>query len=490
MLIEKMEKELAKTRTANGAVAYSSTLHSTLDLFSSLTSLRNTSKQKIERRISSAFSEDKLTALKLMFWARDVRGGAGERETFKTMLKYMAKTYPEYILPNLHLIPEFGRWDDVLVLLETPLEDSMVEIIREQLATDALSDTPSLLAKWMPSANATSIKTKTTARKIIQKLNINERTYRKTLTHIRKKLNLVETAISTKNYDNIDYAHIPSKAGMKYVKAFFRNDEERYKAFLDKLTKGEVKVNSATLYPYEIVGKILDDNRRVDADVLRLFDGQWKNLPEYINPDETSNVLSIIDVSGSMDGRPIEVAISLGLYLAERTKGQFANKFMTFSADPAIVTIKGNTIYEKVKNISQASWGMSTDIEKAFRTILKTAVTHKVPEKEMPTRLIVISDMEFNSATRYNKSIHESLQKDYKKAGYEMPTIVYWNVNETRSIYPMTKDDFGLMVSGFSQSLFKSVLKNELIHPMDVMLDVLNAPRYEVVKLGGVDNGR
>lgn len=338
----------------------------------------------------------------------------------------------------------------------------------------------SLIGKWLPSLNASSYKTKKYAKIIQTSLGLTPREYRKLLSRLRKAISIVETKLTEKNYEAIDYSKIPSKASMKYRQAFFRNDQERYTAFLDSLSKGEVKVNAKTLYPNDIVGKILNSWGTSEQDI-KLFEGQWANLPNFIG-DKNENSLVMADVSVSMSGEPMNVAIALAMYIAERNKGAYHNYFMTFSSMPELVKIQGSNIVEKVRNISRAHWEMDTNIEKALKTILDVAVKNKLPNDEVVKKLYIISDMQFNRCVEgANKNIFHNLKLKFERHGYDFPNIVFWNVRAYGN-QPMTMNELGVqLVSGYSPSILTQLLNSDGKTPYDFMLEVINSERYAEV---------
>jgi hypothetical protein len=373
-----------------------------------------------------------------------------------------------------------------LGLLDTPVKSAVVKVIADQLASDFVG-VPSLLAKWLPSENASSSETKRHARILIKELKTTPREYRKMLTNLRKEIGIVETLLTDKKYAHIQYDKLPSLAGMKYRTAFFRNDEKRYKEFLDSLEKGEVKVNAGTLYPSDIVGKILGGSSwqrpRISPQEIQLFEGQWSNLPDFIG-EKKENSLVMADVSGSMEGTPMHVSIALAMYIAERNKGTFHNHFMTFSGRPDLVQIQGKNIVEKVNNLENAHWAMNTDIEKAMLKILKIAVDNNVPQDEMVKKLYIISDMQFDQATRgtgVNESLFKGLARKFESHGYALPNIVFWNVRAAGNT-PMQMNDLGVqLVSGYSPSILTQLLNADGKTPYDFMLDVILSERYAEV---------
>lgn len=487
-MLEYLKNEFNETTTTNNAKAFISTKSYVLDLFSKGGAMRSSSDSEIVNLFSDAFNENSTLSLKTLFYLRDIRGGQGERRFFKLCLKRLAETNKTSLIKNLHLISEFGRWDDLLILLDTPAKNEVVELIKKQLDNDLLTDKPSLLAKWLPSINASSNETIRLAKILIKSLNLTPRKYRKMLVELRKKINIVETHISNKDYISIDYSKIPSKASMKYREAFYRNDSIRYKDFLDNLSEGVVKINSSTLYPNDIVGKILEEDyhyygmKNISKMETMLFEGMWNNLPNMFE-DVYEDSLVMADVSGSMYGKPIGVSIGLAMYIAERNKGVFHNNFMTFSSNPSLVEIKGENIVEKVCRMIQADWGMTTDINKALEKIAKTAYKNGVKQEDMVKRLYIISDMQFDEAvndySNRNKTNFEKAKLVYENLGYELPEIVFWNVN-AHSNSPVTMNELGVkLVSGYSPFIIKNILKSESLTPYEFMLETINSDRYK-----------
>jgi len=483
-MLNHLNNHFNETTTTNGAFAYKSTKSAVLDLFSQGGAMRQSSDNEIVTLFSKAFAEDATLALKTLFYLRDITQGQGERRFFRLALQHLAVHNKQALAKNLHLVPEFGRWDDLWVLLDTRLKSDVVQLVGSQLAKDAQSTNPSLLAKWMPSENASSYTTKKHAKIFRQAFGTTPKKYRKLLSTLRAKINLVETSLTEKNYGAIDYSKLPSKAGMQYRQAFYRNDSERYQTFLDSLSKGEVKINSGTLYPNDIVGKILGDGwtrPRITPQDVQLFEGQWENLPNFIG-EKSENSLVMADVSGSMTGTPLNVSIALAMYIAERNKGAYKDHFMTFSSRPELVKIQGSNIVEKVNNISRANWAMSTDIEEALQTILDVAVKNSLSNDEVIKKLYIISDMQFNSCVYgAEKNIFKNMESRFNNYGYDLPNIVFWNVN-ARGNSPMTMNEVGVqLVSGFSPSILTQLLNADGKTPYELMLDVILSERYKEV---------
>jgi hypothetical protein len=480
-MLNHLNNHFNETRTENGALAFKSTKSAVLDLFSQGGAMRNSSDSQVVSLFSKAFAESPELAMKTLFYLRDITQGQGERRFFRLSLAHLAVHNKDSLVKNLHLIPMFGRWDDMWVLLETDVKAEVASLVKRQLVADKKADRPSLLAKWMPSENASSHQTKKYARILRTHFGTTPKKYRQLLSSLRAKISLVETKLTEGRYADIAYDKLPAKAGMIYRGAFFRNDETRYKAFLDSLEKGEIKVNAGTLYPNDIVGKILRGRWNIAPQDVKLFEGQWNNLPDFIG-ENGEEALVMADVSGSMSGTPMEVSIALAMYIAERNKSVYRNHFMTFSSRPQLVKIQGNNIVEKVNNIHRAEWGMSTNIESALKTILDVAVKNHLPKDEVVKKLYIISDMQFNQASRgADAHIFKDMKSRFNQHGYDFPNIVFWNVNAYGNT-PMTMNELGVqLVSGFSPSIMTQLLNADGKTPYDFMLDVINSERYQEV---------
>jgi hypothetical protein len=474
--------------TENGAKVYKATNSYVLDFFSQAGAMRNTSKNEIIKLFSKAYNEDKLLALKCLFYMRNIRGGQGERRLFRIILNYLANKDSEVIIKNIGIISKFGRWDDIYCLFKTKCEKVAEELIKNQLKEDMSSDTPSLLGKWLKSINTSSKESVYLGNRTRKLLGMSPKQYRKTLATLRSKIDVLEKKLTAKNYEDIDYSKVPSQAGLKYRQAFFRNDEERYTAYLDSLKDGKVKINANTLYPYQLVHKALNNDSEYEE---TLFDQMWKALPDYIEEDRC-NTIAVVDTSGSMnwcggDIEPIDVALSLGLYFAEKNTSIYKNHFITFSGIPRLQKIIGNTLTDKLDNMSKADWGSNTNIEAVFNLILKVAVKNKLRQDEIPNRIFIISDMQFDDATNKNiddEYLFDNVKKTYEDYGYKLPKLVFWNVNSYGCKFPMIENDNGLaLVSGCSPSIFKAVLKDEFKTPYELMLEVLNDDAYDCVRI-------
>lgn len=466
-----------KKLTDKGAVAYCTTYSKTLDFFGSISELRYANDDDIIDKFMDAFNEDPKTAVKMLFWVRDVRGGAGERKAFRVISKHLMKNSPEVLVQNLHLIPFYGRWDD-LVELQDFVE--AYNIIRNQISLDMTSDNPSLLGKWLPSITTSSYKTVGNAISLSKKLGYTLKQYRKMTTSLRDKIKIVERALSEKDYASIDYSKLPSKASAKYRAAFYRNDEERYSEFLESLANGKSKVNSSTLYPHEIVDMVL----KGDTKMFPLYQGMWDNLPDYTN-GKSDNSLCVVDTSGSMTGIPIKVAVALGMYFSERNKGIFKDTIITFSNNPELVTLTKKTLHERIDEVFDTDWGGTTNLAATFDLILSAATKHNLPKEEMIEKLYIFSDMQFDSIGGRNVNQNTILQQTKEKwalAGYDLPKIVFWNLEEAESSFPFnTTEENVQLVSGFSPSIFKHLMNDQFLSPIDFMKSVVWSERYDPV---------
>lgn len=483
--LNNMKKQTSLTETLNGAVAYDTTQNALLDFFAESGALRNSHDSKIIELFEKSFVESPLLTIKCLFYTRDIREGQGERRIFKVLLKHLANTRPEIVKVNLHLVCEYGRYDDLLVLLDTELASDVIDLFKNQLHKDMTEKHPSLLAKWMPSCDTSSAKTRSYAKHIRKSLGMTEKEYRKMLSGLREKIRVTERLISQDRWEELDLEKLTANNYLKYQNAFRRRIPQKWEDYVNRVQDGSSSVKSATLYPYNIVNKV----KYADKENSVLCDEMWKALPDYTD-GQIESALCMVDVSGSMDINvsgsvtAMDVAISLGLYVSERVQGPFNNHFMTFSSDPKIVEVKGNDLKEKVRNVSRANWDMSTDLNKAFELILDTAISTNTKQEEMPKKLIVISDMQFDSALGYRarKTLFKGMKEKFESHGYQMPTVVFWNVDSKKTAFQVSEDDKNvLLCSGCSPVILKGVLKYN--NPMDLVLETLNAPRYDLIKI-------
>lgn len=465
--------QTSDSRTENGMVTNSTSLNNCVDLFFQIGAMRGQDKTRLINAFTKAFGENPLTAMKLLFWARDVRGGAGERQIFRDIMTYLATNRTEVMRKNIHLVSEFGRWDDLLVLLGTPLENDALALIAK-----GLNEKNGLCAKWMPRPNVSSREAKRHANIIRKYLGLSPKDYRKMLVELS---NTVEQLMCANEWSSIEYSKLPSKAMSDLMKAFSKHDKERFGAYLTSLEKGETKINAGAVYPYDIVKNMkMGDARGANA--------QWGALPNYMEGNN-ERLLPMVDVSGSMSCAAggnsnvtcMDVAISLGLYISERNTGEFQDAFITFTSRPTVQYLKGS-LSERYRQI-QGPVGYDTNIEAAFRMLLEKAVASNVPANEMPTMILVLSDMEFNCASVRGFTAQEMVENMYANAGYKMPKLVYWNLQSRGDKNkPVQFDKNGTaLVSGFSPALLTSLLGGKDMTPYSMMMDVIGTPRYSVV---------
>ena len=480
-----LKKTANRTLTENNAVTNFTAGSDCLDLFASIGALRSASEAKVTARFDRAWAENPDLSVKMLFFARDIRGGLGERRVFRIILSHMAANMPDTVKKNLRAVSEFGRYDDLLVLLDSPIRKEAVLYIKTQLEADikALEGEGeiSLLGKWLPSVNAHNADTVRYGRILSKELGMNEADYRRLLSKLRSKIGIIENNMREKDY-SFGYEKQPSKAMMKYRKAFLRNDGERYKGFLDEVTKGKARLNTSSLYPYDIIRPILSG--RMSTDERLSTDVTWNAQEDFTRGE---NAIAVIDGSGSMYGygspMPAEVALSLGIYFAERSKGAFAGHFITFSRSPRLVEIKGRDIFEKVKYCRSFNEAANTNIRAVFDLILKTAVRYRLPQSELPASIYIISDMEFDScAENADITNFEYARKAFDSYGYRLPAVIFWNVQNRNEQQPVTMNEQGaVLVSGASPRVFSMAVSGNL-SPMAYMLDVLGNERYAEIQ--------
>ncbi len=483
-LVAGLAKSTNTTFTENGALTNKSTLNGVLDWFAAGGSLRSRVDKDIENLFIKAWGTDALKALKVLFYFRDVRGGQGERKTFRTCLSWLAKNNSKVVEKNLGNIPFYGRWDDLFVLFDTELETAMLNSLKKQFDSDLKNmktvGTVSLLGKWLKSENTSSKESCRIARKIRTHFGLSSRLYRKKLSALRSHINVVEVKMCANEWDDIDYQQVPSKAVMTYKDAFKKHTEDKWKNYLTAVENGEAKIQSKTLYPYELLRSVWNEN---DETNIRALDLQWKNQIDWLaeNPHKG---LVLADVSGSMMGLPMMVSVSLAIYFAERNVGPFQNTFMTFSSKCQLQQLIGNNLKEVAHNLASDGWCGSTNLQSAFDEILSTAVKNNIKESDMPSVLYIVSDMEFNQAIDGQNTNFDVFKKKYEMAGYQFPKIVFWNVSARNDQFPITEDENGVcLVSGCSPAILKSVLSSKEFDPVSILDETINQERYDKVTL-------
>lgn len=444
--------------TANGALTHSTSLNYCLDLFFIAGASRVMREADIIMMFERARAENKNLAYKILFWARDARGGAGEKRFFQIVMEHISKENP-YEFDQLAIyIPEFGYWKDVFKI-EKPNENNLnwLSIQLEE------SSHANLLAKWFPRKGEWFVA-------MHKYLKMTPKEFRKKLVSMTK---VVETQMCANEWSKINYGQVPSVAMNKHRNAFFNRDGVRYAKYIDDVHAGTAKINAGVLFPHQLYQAIKSGEN------ANAVEAQWNNLPDYMT-DCTERILPVCDVSGSMEGLPMDVSVSLGIYISERNKGMFKDAFLTFSERPEMNYLTGS-LSERMIQLSNASWGYSTNLEATFDLILNSAVRESLPESEMPTKLLIISDMEFNAADR-NQTNLDSIRHKYSIAGYKMPEIVFWNVAGRSGNVPASVNDSGIgLVSGFSPSILKGILKGEIVSPQQLMLDTVDTARYSCI---------
>jgi hypothetical protein len=447
------------TVTANGAVTHSTSLSACLDLFFIAGASRRMLESDIIMMFERARAENKNLAYKILFWARDARGGAGEKRFFQLIMEHISKQYA-YDYDQLAIyIPEFGYWKDVFKI-ERPTDNNL-NWMKTQLEESANAN---LLAKWFPRKGKWFVA-------MHQYLKMTPKEFRKKLVSMTK---VVETQMCANEWSEINYSQVPSIAMNNYRNSFLRHDDVRYAEFITDVQEGKAKINASVLFPHQLY-QAINNGQWSDA-----VEAQWNALPDYM-ADSTERIIPVCDVSGSMEGLPMDVSVSLGIYISERNNSIFKDAFLTFSERPQMNYLKGS-LSERMRQLSNADWGMSTNLEATFDLILNSAVRESLPEDEMPTKLLIISDMEFNEATYHSGTNLDSIRQKYSNAGYKMPEIVFWNVNGRVGNVPASMDESGIgLVSGFSPSILKSVLKGEIYSPQQLMLDTVDSARYSCI---------
>ena len=493
-------------RTENGALAHKTTNSAVYDMFAMGAAYRSRSDADCVLLFKNAFEENETLALKCLFYIRDCRGGQGERRFFRVCMRWLAENHPERAAALAEYVPEYGRYDDWFkIYFNTPVEKQVIEMMKKQLSTDMFckKNAVSLLAKWMPSENASSMETIRTAKKIRNAFGISAKEYRQMLSKLRTKINVLEKLMSANRWNEIEFDKIPSKAGLIYKNAFARRDiiAKKYESFAkDKTTK----VNATTLYPYEVVAKATQhmgygwssyslNINEVDRAMINKY---WENLPDYLNGKDCS-MMCVVDTSGSMVGSnaaaPINVAISLGLYCAERAGGPFKNHYISFSSRPQLIKTEGVDFVDKVYRIYRTNLCENTNLEAVFDLLLATAKKPGVNAWDIPKTIVVISDMEIDQgSSNYWGSLNhnrwteksastemEKIRQKWAAAGLKMPKLVYWNVDARHN----TILDSGpnvTFVSGMSPVIFKQVLTGKTGY--DLMIETICSDRYAVIK--------
>ena len=449
--------------TANGGITLSTSGSTLVDLFF----LAGASRGKdITTSLARSFGDEKELTLRLILWTRDVRGGAGERQTFRNMLLWLEQNDPSSLKRLLSKVSEVGRWDDLLIFQTDEIKALAFDLIK-----DALDSGNGLVAKWMPRKGEAAVELRTA-------FGWTPKYYRKRLVELTK---VVETQMCAKNWSSINYSHVPSVASARYKKAFAKNDPTGYQAWVESLKNGTAKVNASAIFPHDVT-KTLMHEISANVDVVQ---AQWDALPNYVQDGMT--VLPMVDVSGSMTcgsipgTTPLEVAVALGLYMSEKQRSAFKDMILTFSDSPTLMKVSGS-IATRYRQLKRAEWGGRTNVHAAFGKILSHAVKNNVPASDMPEYILVLSDMEFDYCVRKpSATAHENAVEEYAKHGYKLPKVIFWNLNgrEGNSPVEFKKDGTGL-VSGFSPSTMRSIMSGKNITPLDIVMETLSSSRYDI----------
>lgn len=494
--LNKIEYNLSVTE--NGALGFKTSGKYLLDMNFKVASMRNMTFSQIKDIFSLAYTEDPRLAIIWLFYVRDVREGLGERRLFRCILPEVLKNIKEENACKLiDLVSEYGRFDDLYCIVENCPQyiDYVAKLFKTQLSSDMdnmeAGKSISLLAKWLKSEKASSKQSRELAFKTMQMLGLSPRKYRKLLSKMRAYLNVVEVKMTSNNWGEIKYDQVPSKAALNYKHAFIKHDEERYNEFINKVNKGEAKINASTLYPHEIVAKYLntDWSRSVKSSIDATLEALWKNLPDTVNGD--SRTLVVADGSGSMttriggsDVRALDVANALAIYFAERAQGPYANKYITFSSRPQFVDFSNcSSLRDKISHALKHDEISNTDIEKVFNLILDTAIKNKCSQDEIPNNILILSDMEFDQGTSYrtDKALFQTIAERYENLGYKLPRLVFWNLASRTGTIPVIQNDLGVaLISGFSTNLVKMVLDGET-DPFKCLVKILESDRYKSV---------
>ena len=499
--MDALENRMNVSVTENGSVGYSTTKNALLDFNYKVPSMRRMSDHDLNVEIDKLLKgvEDKEILFRYVFYLRDVRGGMGERRVFRAIIKRMAERNMEEVVSIIPLIAEYGRYDDLFVLKDTPFEEEMVNFIFITLHSDVLNTYKNrpitLLAKWMPSENASSQETKKLARYFRERLEMSPKVYRQLLSDLRDYLSVVEHRISKEEYSKIDYTSVPSKANLRYAELFLRKDSKRRNEFLKSLEKGETKVKSQTLYPSDVVSYVRENcavrgcwyerpTSKSTEEARVLANGMWKGLKDF---GKIGNTLVVVDVSGSMETKvsgkveALDVSLGLGMYFAERNTAPFKDKVVSFSSRPELHNIISGNVVGSLNSMLKMEWGNDTNIEAVFDLVLKTAKDANCSQDEIP-EILIISDMEFNyCGGRDYAHDFDRIAKKFESAGYKLPRVTFWNVNSRTNTIPMKENENGVvLVSGFSPSSIRAVMSGEL-DPYKALLACFTVQRYDKV---------
>lgn len=499
-MITDLKNELINTKqlTENGAVGYMTTGKELLDLNFKTSSLRNKSEDEIFKLFLKAFHEDKLLAIKWLFFMRDAREGMGERRSFRIILNGLGHQHPTIAKELISLVPEYGRWDDLYSFMDGDLTEYVVDFIYQQLQEDCGNylnkKTISLLAKWLPKESTK--KYKKVYNILLKKFGMTPKKYRRIVSDLRKYLDVVEVKMSANEWNKVNYNSVTSKANLLYKDAFLKHDEERRNEYLENLKNGNenTKINAKVLMPHEIVHNYTSP--LYDGWHLRIksydetLEQLWKSLPDYVDGEGFS--MFVRDGSGSMTDRIgntnttcLDVSTALAIYFSEHCKGEYKDNFITFSNRPKVIDLSNcSSLREKIEKCYTEDDWTNTDIYKVFKLVLDVAVKNQYVQEQLPKNIVILSDMEFDDATttRDHKTLFETIQAEYLLHGYDLPRLVFWNVCSRTGTIPLKKNKNGVcLVSGFNPTIMDMVLSGEL-DPYKCLVNKLNSSRYDAVE--------
>ena len=489
-LLNAVKSDSIYTYTENGGLTYNTTQNALEDLFGLGGSYRSRTDEDCILLFKKAYAEDATLAMKCLFYIRDREAGLGERRFFKVIIKWLAINHTAHMEKNLQYIPLYGRYDDWYAFVDTPLETKMFNEMRKQLALDVDSKTPSLLAKWMKSINSSSKETCALGAKTAKALGMTAKQYRKTLSILRARINVLEKLMSENRWDEIEFDKIPSRAGFIYRNAFARHDVERTKAgvhtYEDFAKDSETKVNADNLYPCDIVKKATYEHSSYNSTTRCMINKYWDNLKDYFQKAVFNGVV-VVDTSASMRGysseiAPIDVAISLGMYCAKKCSpnSPFYGHYISFSRTAKLIPVDGIDFVDKVQRIYNKNLCENTNIFSVFKLILQTAVNNYLTQEDMPKNIVIISDMEFDACSyNHSKTVMENIVNDFHRAGYELPHLIYWNVDARQDNIPMRSQNGITFVSGYSPVIFEMLLSGKTSR--ELILDKLNSDRYKFI---------
>lgn len=520
--MDALEDERVQTSyayTDNGALVYETSGSNLVDFNLNISAMRSKSEDEIASDFRQAFLDNKELAVRYLFFAGDIREGLGERHVFNSIMKNLAQNEPEIAKAVLEFIPEYGRWDEVVNLLNTPIRKDVVKLISTQLSKDidaaSKNEPVSLCAKWMPSLQASNSTVRKNALILCDELGMKKSDYRHMLSDLRNRLNIIEKALAEKDVEKLDAMQesLSSKQNYKYKDALMRLMPEQRTEYFNKVLRGEANYNADVLEPHEIYYRYHNQGgygRSVKEDMG--YEIMWKQLPNKVEPGK--EVLVVRDGSGSMTvglrgtnrGTVLDVASALTVYFSEHATGQFHNKFITFSSRPEIVNLDGcDTLADKISKLDHYDDCSNTNLEKTFMLILDTAIKNKMSQEEMPENILIISDMQFDAAShsrysdtpKWDETLFDTIRSKFEAAGYKIPGLIFWNVNQEKTAVPEIKNELGLvLLGGYSKNNIDMICKNEFIQevvteqgevkkivksPEQILTEKLMSERYDAI---------